>query len=143
MPISEDDFVDVNHPYYTDNDLDANFSWDFDKEFAVGFASELVSNIISHTLQCADENGPEHVLADYAVQAGLVLADIPEGTQVPVLMLDDGNGLSPIAVLLTEPEETARIPLAHTLGTLITEDGIYPALPSKPRKDFGLTGEDE
>ena len=140
---NEQEFVDKNHPYMTDHDL-SSFTWEFDGQAATRFAGDLISQVIAHTLEC----GPEHAIQDFSVQAGLTLDDVPKDTQLPVLMLNDGEGNVPVAVLLIDKD---RLPLAHTLGTLVTEDGVHPALPSRMMEAFdepdiedpGVTQEDD
>lgn len=125
---NEQEFVDENHPYMTDHDL-TSFTWDFDGKEATKFAGDLISQVIHHTMEC----GPEHAVSDWSIQAGITLADIPKNTQLPTLMLNDGVGNVPVAVLLIDPD---LLPLAHTLGTLMTEEGTYPALPSRGMDKF-------
>jgi len=125
------EFVDVNHPYMTDHDGD-DFQWDFDGEKATAWAAAVVGAAVGHTLQ----SGAEHAFGHFAVQSGLILEGVEKGTQLPVLMYrdpEDGT-LTPVAVLLVPDDK--RINVAHTLGTLITEDGTFPALPSQNADEF-------
>lgn len=128
----EREYVDADHPYMKDHDL-SEFTWSFDGAGATKFAGELISQVIHHTLEC----GPDHAINDWSVQAGLVLDDVAEGTMLPVLMLNDGEGNIPVAVLLHDQGKDTPLPLAHTIGMLVTEDGISPALPSRGRDRFG------
>lgn len=128
-----DEFVDKNHPYMTEHNMD-NFSWGFDREKAMERAAAMVGAIIEHTLSC----GAEHAIADWAVQAGITTKEIPKGTQFPVLMFMDrdeegSRGGSPVCVMLLQDDS---LPLMHTLGSLVTEDGVLPALPSQGKELF-------
>ena len=130
-PSEEDrEWVDQDHPYMTEHDV-SEFSWEFNGEQAVKYAAELLSMIALHAVEC----DPVHAISQFSIQAGLTLEDIPANTQYPVLMMDGGDGIgnTPIAILLIEKD---RLPLAHTLGTLITASGVYPALPSRMRDEF-------
>ncbi len=132
MSPDDTEYVDKNHPYMTEYDIE-NFSWGFDNESAMEKAAAMVGQIIEHTLSC----GPDHAVADWAVQAGITTEDIPKGTQFPVLMYmddsEDQRGGHPVCVMLLQD---GSFPLMHTLGTLVTDDGVLPALPSQGKQLF-------
>ncbi len=126
--------VDVNHPYMTDHD-EKDFVWGFDGEKALEWAGAIVGSIIDHALH----GGPQHAIDLMAVQSGIMVSDHPEGTQFPVLMMhhaseDGSEGYTPVAILLVSNDRVLDI--AHTMGSLVDEDGVHPALPSRMSDDF-------
>ena len=127
------EFVDVNHPYMTDHD-EKDFVWGFDGEKALLWASAIISSALEH----ADHGGMQHAIDLFAVQGGILLSDLPKDTQVPVLMMMHGEegkvGYTPVAILLVGNDKI--IDLAHTLGSLVDDDGVHPALPSKGTDEF-------
>lgn len=127
------EYVDVNHPYMTDH-KENEFVWGFDGEKAVEWALAIIGTIVDH----AEHGGPQHAFDLMAIQAGITVADLPKDTQVPVLMMKDGSsdqeGFVPVAILLVAGDRA--IDIAHTLGTLVDENGVHPALPSRGAEQF-------
>lgn len=127
------EFVDINHTYITDHD-ERDFEWGFDGDKAMKWAAQVVAQIVGHAVH----GGPEHAFELLAVQAGILLADLPKDTQLPVLMMAHGDendsGYVPIAVMLVPDDKI--IPLAHTMGNLIDDEGVHPALPSRMEEAF-------
>ncbi len=133
--------VDVNHPYMTDH-KEEDFVWAFDNEKALMWAGAVVGSIIDHTMH----GGPEHTIEQMAIQAGMLVSAAPIGTQFPVLMMhnkddDGGEGYVPVAILLVGNDKVLDI--AHTLGSLVDDEGVHPALPSRNQDAFYAPPEPE
>lgn len=127
------EFVDINHPYITEHS-EKEFVWGFDDEKAMQWAAAVIGQITAHAIH----GGPEHAFDLLAVQAGILLEDVPKDTQLPVLMMAHGDeknkDYTPVAVLLPATDRVLNI--AHTMGNLIDDDGVHPALPSAMNDDF-------
>ncbi len=128
------EFVDINHPYVTDHD-EKDFIWGFDAEKALDWAAAVMSSVIDHTMH----GGPQHAIDQMAVQSGMLLSDAKEGLQFPVLMMhhkseDGSEGYTPVAILLVGNDRIFDV--AHTMGSLVDEDGVHPALPSRGADAF-------
>ncbi len=133
-PKDERELVDVNHPYMTEHD-EKDFVWAFDSDKAIMWAGAVIGSIIEHTMH----GGPEHATEQVALQAGMLVSDAREGTQFPVLMLHNkdengSEGYVPVAILLVGNDKVLDI--AHTLGSLVDDEGVHPALPSRNQQAF-------
>ena len=134
MSDPDTEFVDVNHPYITDH-KEGDFVWGFDGDKALDWGAAILGTIVAH----AEHGGPQHAFDQMAIQSGITLEDLPKNTQVPVLMMmhdneDGGKGFTPIAILLVPNDRI--IDIAHTMGSVIDDDGIHPALPSRMSDEF-------
>jgi hypothetical protein len=128
------ELVDMNHPYMTEHD-EREFVWGFDSEKALEWTGAVVGSIIDH----ADHGGPQHAIDQMAIQSGILVSDALIGTQFPVLMMhheseDGSSGYTPVAIMLVSGDK--QLDIAHTLGSLVDEDGVHPALPSRMADDF-------
>ncbi len=130
----EREVVDINHHYMKDH-KEEDFVWGFNAEKALKWAGAVTGSIIDHALH----GGPEHAVDQMAIQAGMLLTDAKEGLQFPVLMMhhesEDGtSGYTPVAIMLVGDDKVFDI--AHTLGSLVDDDGVHPALPSRMADAF-------
>ena len=128
------EFVDINHPYVTDH-KEGDFVWGFDSAKALDWGAVIIGTIIAH----AEHGGPQHAVDQMAIQSGITLEALPKGTQLPVLMMmherEDGDqGFTPIAILLVPNDRIVDI--AHTMGSLVDDSGVHPALPSRMSDEF-------
>lgn len=130
----DSEIVDVNHPYMTEHE-EKDFVWAFSSEKALEWTGAVVGSIIDH----AEHGGPQHAIDQMAIQSGYLMTAAPVGTQFPVLMMhhesEDGtSGYTPVAIMLVGNDK--KLDIAHTLGSLVDEDGVHPALPSRNADDF-------